>query len=176
MKKSRTPPFPTHWRSTTAATKSACLSKLQLGLEQLSNNSLAPRNSSASRRLFRHHVYFTKEGVAGVVICLSGRTFKKQIAVLTQAAARVVNAGPILSAAVTTAPAASVDTGNQRPSAAGRIDVALWLSAKLRVGAVAGVERINLRCAISGMPRIRIDLLDFDYAAKVHAETSARRS
>src|SRR2546422_24215 len=67
----------------------------------------------------------------------------------------------------------SIDNGNQLPTASGWINVALGLSIEFGVRPIAGPEPVYLRPACVGVPRVGVDLGNFDSAAQIHAEASA---
>src|SRR5713226_995021 len=121
------------------------------------------------RRLLLHnHIDLAVERIARIVVGFSRHKTKEEIAVLAQTAARTRNANAVLPAVSSLA---SIDCRDQFPATANWIRVGVRLRVETELGAVTGVKQINLQRAGARMPRIGIDLLDFDHAAEIHAHS-----
>jgi hypothetical protein len=118
------------------------------------------------------HVDLAVERIAVVVRQFGRGTVEQQVLELSDTAGRVCDADAVLTAGVLTR-RPGVDGGNALPADGLRVHAVLRRGVELRIGAVAGVQRVHLRAAGVGVPRIRVDARDVDGGGELHDEPAA---
>ena len=135
----------------------------------------ARRSFDQFRPIAINYVNFAEKSVAETIRRRGGRDVEKEVAILPERAVRIRNAHAVLPAAVAFL-RTRVDVGHKRPSSFFRIRAAFRSGIEAFGGPGAGIEFVNLWPTRTGVPRVRVDLLDFSRTAQINLDAPAIRA